>query len=221
MRLRLLFLLLFIFIIIPTLSQTRCIDFEDLTRYDPWGGAADLSGEIQDGYHGFYWSTDRMGDPRAANPAWGSAEGIVNMGGVGYTYVYTNGFSMINDTGNFDIQSLHVGSYWYYGQDVYASGWENNFLKYSSALTIDPVFQVTQFNLNFSGINHFALWAGNGGTCSRPDTGDFSLLHDLCIDSIVYDTHEPAPVSEPSTLLILGSGILGLTRMYKRYISIE
>lgn len=207
----------FIFSLVPIISHTSCIDFEDLTPLDPWYGyPTDGWGRVQDGYHGFDWSSDRMGNPAAADPQWASVEGFMLMPDVGYSYVHTSELSLIDERTTFDVLSVNVGSYYYNLQDVYAAAWENSYLKYVGVITLNSIFQVSQFNLNFIGINHFALWAGNGGTLTPPLSGVYP--HELCIDSIVYENHAPAPVSEPSTLLILGSGILGLTRMYRRYL---
>jgi len=221
MRFRLPILLLFIPAVFPTLSHARCIGFEDLTRYHPWGYVADMGGKIEDNYQELNWSAYRTGNPDAENPSWGTREGIVAVGGVGDIYAYNNELPMTNGPDGFDIQSLNAGSYGYRGQDVYAAVWENNIPKYSGSWTIDPVFEIMQLPLIFSGIHRFALRAGNAFTCTSPTNGDFPILQDLCVDSIVCDTYEPAPVSEPSTLLILGTGILGLTKIYRKYITIE
>jgi hypothetical protein len=214
MRISLSSLSLILFVLMPTISHTSIIDFEDLAPHDSWGNITDGWGDLPKAYQGFSWSNDLSGNPGAGTPQWASVEGYMMMPGVGgHTYVHAQGFSMADSTRTFDIASLDVGSYFYRDQDAYAQAWENGSLKYSAILTIDNPFHAMPLTLNYNDIDRFALWAGDGGTLVGPAWAN----HELCIDDISYNSHDSSsPIPEPSTLLIVGAGLFGLARMCRR-----
>ena len=66
--------------------------------------------------------------------------------------------------------------------------------------------------LGYRDIDRFVLWAGDRGALAAP----FNAPHVLCIDNISVEDMSPAPVPELSSLLILGSGILCFTTIFRK-----
>jgi hypothetical protein len=194
-------------------ALAQLIDFENLTPSDPYGYPMDASGTISDGYRGFAWASDPSGNPASGSPRWASLEGFFAMPGTDTAYSYGEGLSMIRNDREFDLLSLDVGSYFHTGQRVYMAGWDDKVMKYHNAFTIDATFQPCHVTPGYTSIDHFALWSGSQGYLAVP----FNADHVLCIDNISYEDDTPAPVPEPSALLILGVGILGITSIYRKF----
>jgi hypothetical protein len=201
MRISLAIFTLAVMTFVSNAAPAQLIDFEDLTPTDG-------SGIIRAGYQGFDWSEGPSG-----TPGWASFEGYHSMPGTGTAYAYGQRLTMTRKARGFDLLGLDVGSYFYTGQNVHSAAGDNDILKYEHVMTIDATFQLDRFMPCYRDIDRFALWPGNSGTLAAP----FEAAHVLCIDNISYEDNPPAPVPEPSTLFILGAGILGFTRLYMKF----
>ncbi len=203
------------FVFVSSMLVASTISFEDLANQfvDPYGYIYDSGGPLEDGYWGFNWSSDKYGDENSDNPYWASLGWHMFMPGIdGLAYMPTTEFSMMSESGYFDILNMNVGSYFYNGQDVYAAGFLDGKLMYDMALVIDNAMWSSPLSFNFFGIDHFALWSGEGGSAYDPAVVGFA--HELCVDNISYNRSEPVP--EPATMILLGSGLLGLAGFRKK-----
>jgi hypothetical protein len=201
-----------IVVLVSSAPRATVIDFEDLTPTDPNGFPSDSCGTVENGYHGFDWSGASSGGPVQGKPGWASLEGYLSVPGTGTAYAYGRGLSMSARGGEFDLTGVDVGSYFHAGQEVTLAGWSSGALKYRAVMTLGPTFEMIHLAPGYRDIDRFALWAGSRGALSVP----FDAPHVLCVDNIAIEDASPAPVPEPSTLLILGSGILGFTRIFRK-----
>lgn len=208
MRIPSVLFILAILALVSHAAHATVIDFEDLTPTDPNGLPTDSWGKISDGYHGFDWTRAAA----SGSPRWASLEGFMAMPGTDTAYAYGHGLAMLRHDRNFDVVGVDVGSYFHTGQEVTLAGWDNHVLKYQTVMNIVPTFHPVRYTLGYEGIDHFAVWAGDRGALSVP----FTAPHMLCIDNITFEDAPPAPVPEPSTLLILGSGILAFNSIYRK-----
>jgi hypothetical protein len=202
-----------LFLCLVNCLHAKVIDFEDLTRHLP--GTDLLFEDVQavaKGYMGFDWSRDRTGDPLSGSPWCATGEAFLWMEGTGGTYAYTPELCIAAGNRPFHLMGLDVGSFFFQNQAVFVSGLASDGSRWRESFIISDVMSLARFDVGFRNLRSFALWTGSG----VPAAGfmeDFP--HMLSIDNIEYDWSEPVP--EPSTLLILGSGMAGLASLIRKY----
>lgn len=175
-------------------TNAAILDFEDLAPY-PYA-------LISDGYHGFNWASG-SGDIAVINgPAYLPGSGYDNgsVSGVNAAFNWYGASPSNIDLagpGTFDFNGAFFTSAWDF-QSVSFQGFNNSILIYNSAPyainTVTPLW----IGLNWTGIDQLTI----------ANTG-----YQWVMDDFTYNTQNIPATPEPSTLLLLASGLGGLAFM--------
>jgi len=172
------------------IANAAVITFEDLNGLA--GGTAYGSGPGYDplpaGYAGFTWSSYAWWIHKGANPGSG-----YDAGTIGQTSLLTAYMSPISMTdGPFDFNGAYITAAWDSIETVKVTGSLGGIEKYSRTVTVNNVAP-TWFDFDFLDVDSISF-TPNGAH--------------IDIDNITYN--ENAPVPEPSTMLLLTGGLVGM-----------
>lgn len=174
------------------MAEATVVTFDDITP----GGAI-----IPNGYTGLDWSNFRVYDTTGASPS-GYVNGLVSPSNVAYN-AYGSPAS-ISSASLFDFNGAYLTAAWNTGLSINLQGWNGATLLYDQTVIVDTLAP-TYFNFNYTGITSLYLNSFGGTNFGYNGSGT-----QIAMDNFTFNQSNPTPTPEPSTMLLLGSGVLGL-----------
>lgn len=174
------------------MAEATVVTFDDLPG----------SAFIPNGYAGLDWSNLRIKNTIGSGPS-GYVNGLVSPFNVVYNSGGTPG--SVSSATAFDFVGAYLTAAWNTGLNINLQGWNGATLLYNQTVVVDP-WAPTYFNLNFNGIT--SLYINSFGGVDVPQFNG-SGTH-IAMDNFTYNQAAPHPTPEPSTMILLGSGVLGL-----------
>ena len=151
------------------------------------------------GYHGFDWDSDvEIG---ATNGYDGGYQLLDADGYVAYNYYGDDPSSIkLIGSGTFDFNSADWASAWDSSQTLTLYGYNDGVELYQTSVTITNS-SILNLELNWTGIDQLTMYTSGSH---------------YAMDNFTYN--ESAPVPEPTTMLLLGVGLLGLAGVNRKKI---
>lgn len=179
------------------LAQATVLTFDDITNIG-WS-------EINNGYGGLNWYQFGV-LPNTFWPSSGYENGTVSGEYVAFNNIEASGFQdhYVRVSGpKFDFNGAYLTSAWRHDLNLQIRGYLDGSLLYDTTKTLD-IIKPTWFDFNFSGIDQleFLAWGGTEAGIIQ-NGGPF-----FAMDNFTFN--EPIPTPEPSTVLLLGSGLVGI-----------
>jgi hypothetical protein len=184
-----------------TATQAAVITFDDLP-------SVEFAGTIDNGYKGFDWSWFAYID-KFALPNTGFEKGVVS----GQYGAYNDFAATATTSGSlFDFNGAYLTAAWNDGLKIEVSGFVNGVAQYSKTVVINTA-SAQWFDFNFFGIDALSFRSYGGERNPQLDNdGEHFIL-----DNFTYNEPRPtAKVSEPSTMILFGMGIVFLGLLASR-----
>lgn len=189
------FILLFSF---AGVAHAAVLDFEGLTSND----CCDL---IPDGYGGFTWSDDfSLINGGNYHPGSGYDTGTVSGEYTAFNS-WENDVSIEN--GTFTWNGAYFTAAWNNGLNITVEGWAGGSMVYTNTVVVNTTGP-TWFDFNYENIDT-VMFSSSGGT----NAGYGGYGTHFAMDNFTYN----ASVPEPSTLLLMGSGMAGLALFRRKF----
>jgi len=161
--------------------------------------SAAQTGTIADGYGGLDW--DNMGYLNGSSHAPGSG---YDNGTVSGDYVAANLWASVATVSDslFDFNGAFFTGAWNDGLNINIQGLNNGSAIFNTTIQVDH-YGPTWFEANFVGIDQLVFNSYGGTHVVTGGAGEH-----FAMDNFTFN--ETAPVPEPSTILLMGAGLLGL-----------
>jgi hypothetical protein len=174
------------------------LTFDDLTPLTP----VTALGTIPDGYGGFDWDNFGYLNQTGSNPGSGYKA-------VSGDYVAFNEGGQLATVGDglFSFDGAYFSAAWNQGLNITITGLAGDVERYSSTIVVDPTTP-TWFDFSFADIDSLKFESSGGIDVVEGGAG----VH-FAMDNFTYT---PTSVPEPSTVLLLGSGLVGLVVLRRR-----
>ena len=188
--------------LIPALAGATVLTFDDLTQ-------PSLGGDpITNGYGGFNWANmyyldpDLMSYPSPSGYNAGQISGNVAFNAFARVALVTGG--------TFDFNGVYLTGAWNDGLNIGVRGLLGGVSVYYQEVVVSSTAP-TWFDFNYSGIDQlvFESWGGTDNP-NYGGTGTHFAMDNFTVNGV--------SVPEPSTLLLLGSGLLGIVAIGRKKI---
>lgn len=185
--------MLFSILVTATMASAITLTFDDIS-------SAEI-GTIPNGYGGFNWSEFGFIDGSTPSRA---GSGYDN-GSISGDYVAFNKWGDVATVSNttFNFNGAYFVGAWEDGLNINISGFFNGNLKYQETLVVDTI-SPTWFQADYMEIDSL-IFSSYGGT-PHPRLGGFG--DHFAMDNFTFN--EVAPVPEPATVLLFGTGLAGI-----------
>lgn len=159
-------------------------------------------GPVPQDYGGLTWGSDfRVQEKTTLTP--GFQSGVTS----GLQAAYNGwGHDVIISGDDFDFAGAYLTPGYNNGLNIQVIGRNNGVTLYDTTVVTSSVYYATWFNFNYAGIDEL-IFIASGGT---PYDGSYSC------SLFVMDDFTFTPVPEPASLLLLGSGLLGLAGIRRK-----
>ena len=167
------------------------LTFDDITTA--------TTGTISNGYGGLNW--DQIGCVNGADYHLGSG---YDNGTVSGDYVAANQWANVATVSDsfFDFNGAYFTGAWNDGLNINIQGLSGGTVLYNETIQVDHNGP-TWFSANYIGINQLVISSYGGTQAVVSGFGEH-----FAMDNFTFN--ETAPVPEPSTILLMGAGLLGL-----------